>query len=177
MTVMDRFISRPPQPGVLATDNDDLFSILCSNVALRLFPFAKNKKPAQKKFCCRFHHSLSDALGDHVGRSVHRVNKTTGAERASSPCRVRRAARLLAGLCWQSMPRAVSRSSGIAVQHPRVVPVAPPPSSFNSGSSATRLFCCFAPDSSAIDAPCGLLENSTGPLTNQGKNSKRGRRF
>src|SRR5215467_758606 len=80
MTVMGRFISRPSQPGVLATDNDDSFSILCSNVALRLFRFAKNKKPAQKKFCCRFHHSLSDALGDHVGRSVHRVNKTTGAE-------------------------------------------------------------------------------------------------
>jgi len=177
MTVMGRFISRPSQPGVLATDNDDSFSILCSNVALRLFRFAKNKKPAQKKFCCRFHHSLSDALGDHVGRSVHRVNKTTGAERLLLIASFVALPVYLRAYAAQSMPRAVSRSSGIAVQHPRVVPVAPPPSSFNSGSSATRLFCCFAPDSSAIAAPCGLLENSTGPLTNQGKNSKRGRRF
>jgi hypothetical protein len=35
-------------------------------------PQAK-KIPAQK-FCCRFHHSLPDAPGDHIGRSVHRVN-------------------------------------------------------------------------------------------------------
>lgn len=54
MTLMDRFISRPPQPAVLPTDNDDSFSILRSNVALRLFPFAKNKKPAQKKSVAGF---------------------------------------------------------------------------------------------------------------------------
>jgi len=31
------------------------------------------KKPAQN-FCCRFHHSLPDSRGDHVGLSVRRVN-------------------------------------------------------------------------------------------------------
>jgi hypothetical protein len=33
----------------------------------------ETKKPAQN-FCCRFHRSLPDSLGDHVGSSVHRVN-------------------------------------------------------------------------------------------------------
>ena len=32
------------------------------------------KKNRHRIFCCRFHHSLPDSRGDHVGMSVHRVN-------------------------------------------------------------------------------------------------------
>src|SRR6266480_985672 len=34
----------------------------------------QSKKNRPQNLCCRFHHSLTDSLGDHVGVSVHRVN-------------------------------------------------------------------------------------------------------
>ena len=34
----------------------------------------ETKKNRLQSFCCRFHHSLTDPLGDHVGVSVHRIN-------------------------------------------------------------------------------------------------------
>jgi len=33
-----------------------------------------DKKNRHRILCCRFHHSLPDSRGDHVGISVHRVN-------------------------------------------------------------------------------------------------------
>jgi hypothetical protein len=53
MAVIDRFISRPPRPVILATANEDSLSISSSNDGFTLLSFAK-KKPAQKNSVAGF---------------------------------------------------------------------------------------------------------------------------
>ena len=63
----------------------------------RCFHWPKNKKTGTEKFCCRFHHSLPDARGDHVGLSVHRVNNVPNVKRALRSMLVPRRARFILG--------------------------------------------------------------------------------
>src|SRR6266576_1255685 len=79
MAAADRSLRRVPRFEALAADEDDSRSIFppknfcATRGGISAFRRRKQKN-RHRKFCCRFHHSLPDPLGDQMEVSVHRVN-------------------------------------------------------------------------------------------------------